>query len=98
MDSNVGGYFGPLLKFSGFDALELQGKADKDVIIFIDGNNGTISIEEAPEEALDSHVLGEQLTEMYAENEEDRRNISVVSAGSAANNAYIGLLTLHFMM
>ncbi len=96
MDSNVGGYFGPLLKFSGFDALELQGKADKDVIIFIDGNNGTISIEEAPEEALDSHVLGEQLTEMYAENEEDRRNISVISAGSAANNAYIGLLNFTF--
>ncbi|MGB7603849.1 MAG: aldehyde ferredoxin oxidoreductase C-terminal domain-containing protein [Lutisporaceae bacterium] len=96
MDSNVGGYFGPLLKFSGFDALELQGKADKDVIIFIDGNNGTISIEEAPEEAIDSHVLGEQLTEMYAENEEDRRNISVISAGSAANNAYMGLLNFTF--
>jgi len=96
MDSNVGGYFGPLLKFSGFDALELQGKADKDVIIFIDGNKGTITIEEAPEEAMDSHILGEQLTEMFAENEEDKRNISVVSAGSAANNAYIGLLNFTF--
>ncbi|MDF2891129.1 MAG: aldehyde:ferredoxin oxidoreductase [Clostridia bacterium] len=96
MDSNVGGYFGPLLKFSGFDALELQGKADKDIIIFIDGNKGTISIEEAPEEAIDSHILGEQLTEMYAENEEDKRNISVVSAGSAANHAYIGLLNFTF--
>ncbi len=29
MDSNVGGYFGPFLNFSGFDALELQGKSDK---------------------------------------------------------------------
>ncbi|HCF56648.1 MAG TPA: aldehyde:ferredoxin oxidoreductase, partial [Myxococcales bacterium] len=27
IDSNVGGFFGPLLKFSGFDALEIQGKA-----------------------------------------------------------------------
>ena len=26
IDSNVGGYFGPYLKFSGFDALEIQGK------------------------------------------------------------------------
>jgi len=25
IDSNVGGFFGPFLKFSGFDALELQG-------------------------------------------------------------------------
>jgi len=36
IDSNVGGYFGPYLKFSGFDAIEIQGKAEKDVIIFID--------------------------------------------------------------
>ena len=26
IDSNVGGYFGPYLKFSGFDAMEIQGK------------------------------------------------------------------------
>ena len=37
MDSNVGGFFGPFLKFSGFDAIEIQGKAEKDVIVFIDG-------------------------------------------------------------
>ncbi|HWQ31211.1 MAG TPA: aldehyde ferredoxin oxidoreductase C-terminal domain-containing protein [Negativicutes bacterium] len=96
IDSNVGGYFGPLLKFSGFDAVELQGKSDKDVIIFIDGNKGIIRIEEAPLEAVDSHVLGEQLTEMYAENEEDKRNVSVVSAGTAAENTLIGLLNFTF--
>ncbi|MHB1393554.1 MAG: aldehyde ferredoxin oxidoreductase family protein [Clostridia bacterium] len=96
IDSNVGGYFGPLLKFSGFDALELQGKSDKDVIVFIDGNKGIVRIEEAPLEAIDSHVLGEQLTEMYAENEADKRNISVVSAGTAAEHTYLGLLNFTF--
>jgi len=96
MDSNVGGYFGPLLKFSGFDALELQGKADKDVIVFIDGNKGIVRIEEAPLEAIDSHVLGEQLTDMYAESEADKRNVSVVSAGTAANYSNIGLLNFSF--
>jgi aldehyde:ferredoxin oxidoreductase len=44
IDCNVGGYFGPLLKFSGWDALELQGKAEKDLIIVIDGNKGHIFI------------------------------------------------------
>jgi aldehyde:ferredoxin oxidoreductase len=96
IDSNVGGYFGPLLKFSGFDALELQGKSDKDVIILIDGNKGIVRIEEAPLEAIDSHVLGEQLTDMYAENEEDKRNIAVVSAGTAADHANVGLLNFTF--
>ena len=48
IDSNVGGYFGPLMKFSGFDALEIQGKAERDVILVIDGQKGVITIEEAP--------------------------------------------------
>ncbi|WP_031513900.1 aldehyde ferredoxin oxidoreductase family protein [Desulfofalx alkaliphila] len=96
VDSNVGGYFGPLLKFSGWDALEVQGKAEKDVIIFIDGNNGLVTIEESPEEAVDSHLLGEQLTEMFADNEEDKRNISVVSAGTAAEHTLIGMLNFSF--
>ena len=48
IDSNVGGYFAPYLKFSGFDALEIQGKANEDVVIFIDGDNGKNKIETAP--------------------------------------------------
>ncbi|SHJ53750.1 aldehyde:ferredoxin oxidoreductase [Geosporobacter subterraneus DSM 17957] len=96
IDSNVGGYFGPLLKFSGWDALEVQGKADKDVIIYIDGNEGIVRIEEAPLEAVDGHLLGEQLTEMYAESEADKRNISVVTAGTAAEHTLIGLLNFTF--
>ena len=62
IDSNVGGYFGPLLKFSGFDALELQGKSDRDVILFIDGQKGIIRVEEAPPRPGGSHVLAEVLT------------------------------------
>ncbi|KJS19155.1 MAG: aldehyde:ferredoxin oxidoreductase [Clostridiaceae bacterium BRH_c20a] len=96
VDSNVGGHFGPLLKFSGWDALEIQGKADQEVIVFIDGNKGTISIEEAPLEAVDTHLIIEELTEMYAESEEDKRNISVVSSGTAAQNSLIGLLNFSF--
>ncbi len=96
IDSNVGGYFGPYLKFSGWDALEVQGKAEKDIIIFIDGNKGIVKIEEAPLEAVDSHVVSEQLTEMYAESEEDKKNISVISAGTAADHVNIGLLNFSF--
>ena len=92
IDSNVGGYFGPLLKFSGFDALELQGKSDRDVIVFIDGQKGLIRIEEAPLDPMDSHVLAEILTRMYAENEADRVNISVVTTGSGADHSLIGML------
>jgi aldehyde:ferredoxin oxidoreductase len=96
MDSNVGGFFGPFLKFSGFDALELQGKAEKDVIVFIDGINHNIKIFEAPAEAVDSHLLAEQLTEIFADNDNEKKNIGVVSAGSAADHSLIGMLNFSF--
>ncbi len=96
MDSNVGGFFGPFLKFSGFDALELQGKATEDVIVVIDGVNHKVEILKAPEEPIDSHVLAEVLTEMYANDEKDKKNIAVVSAGTAADHSLIGMLNFSF--
>lgn len=96
MDSNVGGFFGPFSKFAGFDAVEVQGKSDKDVILVIDQTKETVSIEEAPKEPWDSHVLAEVLTEMYAEDEKDKRNIAVVSTGQAAKHSIIGMLNFSF--
>lgn len=96
VDSNVGGYFGPLLKFAGWDAIEIRGKAEKDVIVYIDGNKGYVTIEEAPEEAIDTHLVVEQFTNMYADSQEDKRNIAVVSSGSAADNTLIGMLNFSF--
>jgi aldehyde:ferredoxin oxidoreductase len=92
IDSNVGGYFGPLLKFSGFDALELQGKADQDVVVFIDGQKGLLRVEAVPGLPGASHVLAEILTSLYAEDDADRVNISVVSSGAAAEHSLIGML------
>jgi aldehyde:ferredoxin oxidoreductase len=86
VDSNVGGYFAPFLKFSGFDALEIQGKAAEDVVIFIDGDTGRVSVETAPLEHVDSHLLGAHLTRMYAQDEKSQRHISVMSAGDAAEH------------
>jgi len=92
IDSNVGGYFGPLMKFSGFDAIEIRGKAQRDVVVVIDGQRGLVTIEEAPEETPDSHIAAELFTHQYASGPEDFRNISVVSAGLAADHSYIGCL------
>ncbi len=86
VDSNVGGYFAPFLKFAGFDAMEIQGKAAEDVIIFIDGDTGKITIETAPLEVVDSHLLGAHLTKMYAASDHKQRGVSVMSAGDAAEH------------
>jgi len=96
MDSNVGGFFGPFLKFSGYDALELQGKAEKDVIIYIDAKTEKIEIFEDPGLSVDSHVLAEELTEMFADDEKDAKNIGIVSSGAAAEHSLIGMLNFTF--
>ena len=96
VDSNGGGYFGPYLKFTGWDALEIQGKAEADVIIYINGDDGRVTIETAPLEAVDTHLINRQLTEMYARDERDMRSISVVSAGQAADHVAMCGLNLSF--
>jgi aldehyde:ferredoxin oxidoreductase len=97
-DCNVGGFFGPYLKFAGFDALEIQGKAEEDVIVVIDGEKGTVSIETAPLEETNTHLLSEQLTWMYATENTDksRQKVSVVSSGHAAEHSYWGCLNFSF--
>ena len=85
-DSNVGGFFGPYLKFAGFDAIEIQGKAKYDVVIVVDGEKGKITVETASLEETNSHLVNEQLTHMYASEDADksRQKVSVVSAGKGA--------------
>jgi len=95
VDSNVGGYFGPLLKLAGWDALEVQGKAGEEVVIFIDGDAGRVTIEAAPLEAVNTHLVNEQLTAMYARDEaQGKHNISVVSAGQGSQHTAIGCLNV----
>ena len=87
IDSNSGAYFGPYLKFSGFDALEVQGKAKEDVVIFIDGDKGQVSIEAAPLDEVNTHLLSKQLTDLYGgETDKGKRAITVMSAGQAAEH------------
>lgn len=90
MDSNVGGYFGPYLKFSGWDAMEIQGKATSDVIIFIDGDKGHVLVDDARGLPSDSYRLGEVLTEKYGGN--NKKSISIVSSGPGAEHTRFGCL------
>ncbi|MGE5340775.1 MAG: aldehyde ferredoxin oxidoreductase N-terminal domain-containing protein [Candidatus Omnitrophota bacterium] len=96
IDCNVGGYFGPYLKFAGFDALVIVGKAKEETIIYFDAVNQKITIETAPEESIDSHLIAEELTEMVADDDLDKRNIAVVSAGRGAQYTRMGILNFSF--
>lgn len=90
IDSNVGGHFGPYLKYASWDAIEIQGQSNKDVIIFIDGDEGIIKIEEAKDLPEETHLLSEILTKKYSD--EKMKGVSVVTSGSAAKHSYFGVL------
>jgi len=96
VDSNVGGYFGPYLKLAGFDAMEVQGKAGREVLIYIDGENGKVIIEEAPVDMPDeSYEISRILMEDHYVSG-NPRSISVVSAGTAAKNSSFGILNFSY--
>src|SRR5512134_1093874 len=90
IDSNVGGYFGPYLKFSGFDALEIQGKASGDIVLLVDGIEGKIEILEVSGLPESSYDLSTVLTDYFGHGKP--QNISVVSTGPGARHTLIGCL------
>jgi len=96
IDSNVGGHFGPYTKFAGFDALEIQGKADEEVIVYIDGDSGKIQILSAPDEEINSHIIAENLIAEFCDAEGKEQFVSVVSSGTAADYVDISCLNFSF--
>ena len=90
IDSNVGGYFGPYKKFSGFDVIQVDGKAKKDAIIFIDGIEGKIKIFEATDLPIDSYELSDALTRHF--DKDKPVNVSVVTSGPGAEHTFFGCL------
>jgi aldehyde:ferredoxin oxidoreductase len=92
VDSNVGGYFGPYLKFAGWDAIEVQGKSESEVIIFIDGDNHHVRVEAAPELISDTQSVVEAISQKYSGG--NPLSISVVSAGPGAEHTLMGCLNI----
>ncbi|MBU0928047.1 MAG: aldehyde:ferredoxin oxidoreductase [Spirochaetes bacterium] len=98
IDSNVGGYFGPYLKFGGWDALEVQGKAERETIVFIDNVEGFVRFYDAPDGLQeDTHLLAEELTRAFAgggasADPAELQAVSVISAGRGADHSPMGVL------
>ena len=91
----MGGYFGPLLKFAGWDALEVQGKAER-------GCHHLHRRRHRPRDHRGS-AAGRRSTPTRSpissprctpKDEADRRNVSVVSAGQGSEHTRIGCLNV----
>jgi aldehyde:ferredoxin oxidoreductase len=90
MDSNVGGYFGPYLKFAGFDALEVQGKASGEVVLLIDGIEEKLELLEVSGLPDSSYDLSMALTDYFGRGKP--HNVSIVSTGPGAKHTLLGCL------
>jgi len=90
IDSNVGGYFGPYLKFCGFDALEVTGKSPDGAVILIDGVDQKVQVFESDGLPEDAYETSAKLTEHFGRGKP--RSISVVSTGPGARHALFGCL------
>ncbi len=99
IDSNIGGHFAPILKRCGFDALSITGICDEEVILMVDGDNGVISIAEAPSfgDAIGPGGIsyGENLLKLVNGNALNE-NTAAVTAGIGACNTRFGIINSLF--
>ena len=93
--SNFGGYFGAFLKYAGFDALQVTGKSDREVLIVINGFTHEVTIEEVPQldEAFDVERM---IDERYTGAGYDRRSIAFMSTGVGADHTTFGCINSHY--
>ena len=79
-DANIGGFFGPEMKFAGFDQLIFIGQSEEPIYIFI--NDGQVEIKDA------KHLWGLDTweTEKTIKKELKDNNVQVVSIGPAGEN------------
>jgi aldehyde:ferredoxin oxidoreductase len=90
IDSNVGGYFGPYLKFSGFDALQMTGKSTGKTIVFIDGIDGKVQLLSAEGLPDGAYEIAGELTDHFGKGKPG--HISVVCTGPGAEHTLFGCL------
>lgn len=88
-DSNAGGFFGPELKYAGFDQVILLNKSDKPIYIFI--HNDKVEFKPA------SHIWGKDIWETYSTviNELGDARVQAACIGPAAENGvkFAGIFT-----
>jgi aldehyde:ferredoxin oxidoreductase len=94
-DANSGGNFGHLLKFSGFDALEIQARPTGHHRLHRRrrGKNPDLRI---PLRDVNAYTVSETLHDYFAKDEADKRNISVICMGKAAETTFLGCVNASF--
>lgn len=93
--SNFGGYFGAFLKYAGFDALQISGRADGNVMIVIDGFKNEVSITDIPatDQVFD---LEQEIIARFTAAGHDRRHLAFMTTGKGAATTSYGCINSHY--
>ncbi|MDD5287095.1 MAG: aldehyde ferredoxin oxidoreductase C-terminal domain-containing protein [Desulfuromonadaceae bacterium] len=93
--SNFGGYFGAYLKYAGFDALQITGRADTDVMIVIDGFKNEVTVIDitSTDQVFD---LEHEIVERFTAAGHDKRNMAFMTTGRGAATTSFGCINSHY--
>jgi aldehyde:ferredoxin oxidoreductase len=94
--SNFGGHFGAYLKYAGFDALQITGKAAPPVIVVINGYKNEVTIEEAPEGDDEAFDLERDIVERFTAAGYAKKHMAFLSTGIGAANTTYGCINSHY--
>jgi aldehyde:ferredoxin oxidoreductase len=93
--SNFGGHFGAYLKYAGFDALEITGKADKGTMIVINGFKNEITLTQPPtfDQVFDQEkaIIDQFLAQGY-----EKKDIVFLTTGLGAAQTTFGCINSHY--
>ncbi len=93
--SNFGGHFGAYLKYAGFDALEITGKSQENLMIVIDGFKNEITLEQAP--VVDQvFELERLLVAQFLGRGYSKKDIVFLSTGIGAARTNYGCINSHY--
>jgi aldehyde:ferredoxin oxidoreductase len=93
--SNFGGYFGAFLKYAGFDAIQVTGRADRFVMIVVNSFTGEITIEDAPadDETFD---LERDIVARFTDLGYKKQQLAFMSTSIGAANTTYGCINSHY--
>ncbi|MFH0789277.1 MAG: aldehyde ferredoxin oxidoreductase N-terminal domain-containing protein, partial [Pseudomonadota bacterium] len=93
--SNFGGHFGAYLKYTGFDALEITGKAETETMIVIDGFKSDITV--IPSPAVDQvFELEKVLIERFMSQGFGKKDMVFLTTGIGAAGTTYGCINSHY--
>jgi len=93
--SNFGGHFGAYLKYAGFDALEITGRAESDTMVVINGFKQEVTLE--PVAPIDQVFdLEQTIVEQFVQTGHAKKDIVFITTGSGAAHTTYGCINSHY--